>query len=128
MHSIKVVVVERKQHDLAEKKLQKANSKWNEDKIKQLDYINQRLCQKKKKKKKHITTKLFLPLEPHLKDLNDPSKKKKKYGELLFVTLDTELAAYSLFKYFKQMAGKKLNEVFSQSYRLWIDNKAVKEV
>ena len=54
MHSIKVVVVERKQHDLAEKKLQKANSKWNEDKIKQLDYINQRLCQKKKKKKKKI--------------------------------------------------------------------------
>ena len=79
MHSIKVVVVERKQHDLAEKKLQKANSKWNEDKIKQLDYINQRLCQKKKKKKeKHISTKLFLPLEPHLKDLNDPSKKKKR--------------------------------------------------
>ena len=84
---------------------------------------------KKKKKEKHISTKLFLPLEPHLKHLNDPTKKKKKkYGELLFVTLDTELAAYSLFKYFKQMAGKKLNEVFSQSYRLWIDNKAVKEM
>ena len=60
MHSIKVVVVERKQHDLAEKKLQKANSKWNEDKIKQLDYINQRLCQKKKKKGKAYINKVVL--------------------------------------------------------------------
>lgn len=51
---------EHKHHDLAEKKLQKANSKWNEDKIKQLDYINQRLCQKKKKKGKAYINKVVL--------------------------------------------------------------------
>ena len=34
---------ERKRHDLAEKELQRAKNKWNEDRMKQLDFINKRL-------------------------------------------------------------------------------------
>ena len=37
---------ERKRHDLAEKRLQKARDKWNEDRMKRLDSINKRLCEK----------------------------------------------------------------------------------
>ena len=34
---------ERKRHDLAEEKLQRAREKWNEDRMKRLDFINTRL-------------------------------------------------------------------------------------
>ena len=34
---------ERKRHDLAEEKLQRAREKWNEDRMKRLDFINKRL-------------------------------------------------------------------------------------
>ena len=37
---------ERKRHDLALEKLQRARDKWNEDRMKQLDFINKRLCEK----------------------------------------------------------------------------------
>ena len=38
---------ERKRHDLAEEKLQRARDKWNEDRMKRLGFINKRLRQKK---------------------------------------------------------------------------------
>ena len=38
---------ERKRHDLAVEKLQKARDKWNEDQMKRLDFINKRLREKK---------------------------------------------------------------------------------
>ena len=41
---------ERKRHDLAEEKLQRAKDKWNEDQIKQLDFINKRLRKQNKVK------------------------------------------------------------------------------
>ena len=34
---------ERKRHDLEEEKLQRARNKWNEDRMKRLDFINKRL-------------------------------------------------------------------------------------
>ena len=37
---------ERKRHDLAEEKLQRARGKWNEDRMKRLDFINKRLREK----------------------------------------------------------------------------------
>ena len=37
---------ERKRHDLAEEQLQKARDQWNEDQMKQLDFINKRLREK----------------------------------------------------------------------------------
>ena len=41
---------ERKRHDLAEEKLQKARGKWYEDRMKRLDFINKILRQKNKVK------------------------------------------------------------------------------
>ena len=37
---------ERKRHDLAVKNLQRARKKWNEDRMKRLDFINKRLREK----------------------------------------------------------------------------------
>ena len=37
---------ERKRHDLALEKIQRARGKWNEDRMKRLDYINKRLPEK----------------------------------------------------------------------------------
>ena len=37
---------ERKRHDLAEERLQKARDQWNEDRMKRLDFINKRLHEK----------------------------------------------------------------------------------
>ena len=37
---------ERKRHDLTLEKLQRARGKWNEDRTKQLDFINKRLREK----------------------------------------------------------------------------------
>ena len=36
--------IERKRHDLAVEKLQRARNKWNEKRMKRLDFINKRLC------------------------------------------------------------------------------------
>ena len=37
---------EHKRHDLTEKQLQRARDKWNEDRMKRLDFINKRLREK----------------------------------------------------------------------------------
>ena len=37
---------ERKRHDLALRKLQKARDEWNKDRMKRLDFINKRLREK----------------------------------------------------------------------------------
>ena len=37
---------ERKRHNLVTEELQKARNKWNEDRMKQLDFINKRLREK----------------------------------------------------------------------------------
>ena len=37
---------ERKKYDLAEEKHQRARDKWNEDRMKRLDFINKRLREK----------------------------------------------------------------------------------
>ena len=39
---------ERKTHDLALENLQRARDKWNEDRVKQLDFINKRLREQNK--------------------------------------------------------------------------------
>ena len=41
---------ERKRHDLTEEKLQRARDKWNEDRMKQLDFMNKRLREKNEAK------------------------------------------------------------------------------
>ena len=39
---------ERKRHDLAEERLQRARDKWNEDRMKRFDFINKRLHEQNK--------------------------------------------------------------------------------
>ena len=109
---------ERKRHDLALEKVQRACDKWNEDIMKLQDSINKRLPEKKKAREyidnvdeavleycrvyaKQIK---LLPTESQLSDFHHPSegkKKKKKNGELLFVTVGTGLTTYYFNKYVK---------------------------
>ena len=49
---------ERKRHNLALEKLQRARKKWNEDRMKRLDFINKRL-REKKMKQEHTSTMLM---------------------------------------------------------------------
>ena len=87
---------ERKKHDLAEEQLQKARDKWNEDRMKRLDFINKRLREKKKKNEARayinnvddavlkcyrVFTKQIKPLppEPQLSDFYHPSETQKKW-------------------------------------------------
>ena len=48
---------ERKRHDLALENLQRARDKWNEDRMKRLDFINKRL--REKNNQGHISTMLM---------------------------------------------------------------------
>ena len=48
-----------------------------------------------------------------------PSNSRSKNGEL-FATKCADLATYVLYKYLRQMADEKLNEVFYQSDYLWM--------
>ena len=45
---------ERKRHDLALEKLQRARDEWNRDRMKRLDFINRRLREKKNEAKAYI--------------------------------------------------------------------------
>ena len=46
-------VKECKRHHLGEEKLQRTRGKWNEDRMKRIDFINKRLCEKKLSKGIH---------------------------------------------------------------------------
>ena len=48
---------ERKRHDLALKRLQRAKDEWNKDRIKRLDFINKRL--REKMRQGHASTMLM---------------------------------------------------------------------
>ena len=82
---------ERKKHDLALEKLQRARDKWNEDRMKQLDFINKRLHEKNEARAYinnvdeamleyyQIFAKQIKPLppEPQLSDFCHPSEAQK---------------------------------------------------
>ena len=40
---------ERKRHDLAIEKLKRARDEWNRDRMKRIDFINKRLCEKRRR-------------------------------------------------------------------------------
>ena len=105
---------ERKRHDLALENLQMARDKWNEDRMKWLDFINKRL-REKNEARAYINNaneamleyyRVFakqikpLPPEPPLSDFYHPSEAQKN-GELLFVAVGTGIATYALYKYLK---------------------------
>ena len=103
-----------KRHDLAEEQLQRARDKWNEDRMKQLDFINKRLHEKNEARAYinnvdeamleyyQIFAKQIKPLppEPQLSDFCHPSEAQKN-GELLFVAVGTGVATYALYKNLK---------------------------
>ena len=98
----------------AEEKLQKARDKWNEDRMKRLDFINKRLRNKNDGKAYinnvdeamlecyRVFAKTIKPLPPEsqLSDFYHPSKTEKS-DELLFVMVGTGLATYVIYKYLK---------------------------
>ena len=103
-----------KRHDLAEEKLQRARDEWNEDRMRRLDFINKRLCERSEGRT-YIKTvdeamlefysvfaKIIKPLPPELElsDSYHPSENKKN-GELLFIVVGTGIATYALYKYLK---------------------------
>ena len=105
---------ERKRHDLAEEKLQRARDKWNEDRMKRLDFVNKRLREKNDARVYMnnvdepmleyygVFTKpiKLLPPDPELSDFYYPSE-AQKIGKLLFVAAGTGIATYVLYKYLK---------------------------
>ena len=105
---------ERKRHDLALEKLQRARDEWNKDGMKRLDFINKRL-REKNEARAYINNvdeamleyyRVFakqikpLPPEPELSDFYHPSENQKN-GELLFAVVGTGIATYALYKYLK---------------------------
>ena len=105
---------ERKRHDLAEEKLQKTRDKWNEDRMKRLDFINKRLREKNEARAYINNTdeaileyyRVFprkikpLPPEPELSDFYHPLETQRN-GELLFATVGTGIVTYAMYKYIK---------------------------
>ena len=105
---------ERKRHDLALENLQRARDEWNGDRMKRLGFISKRLHEKNEAKA-YISNdneamleyyRVFakkikpLPPEPELSHFYHPSNAQKN-DELLFVTTDTSIATYALYKYCK---------------------------
>ena len=105
---------ERKRHDLALEKLQRARDEWNKDRMKRLDFINKRLREKNEARAYinnvdeamleyyRVFAKQIKPLPPELQlsDFYHPSETQKN-GEILFVAADTGIATYALCKYLK---------------------------
>ena len=105
---------ERKRHDLAEEKFQRARNEWNRDRMKRLDLINKRLRERNEARAyiKNVDEAMLeyyrvfakkikpLPPEPELSDFYHPSEVQKN-GELLFVAVGTGIVTYDLDKYLK---------------------------
>ena len=100
---------ERKRHDLALEKLQRARDEWNRNRMKRLDFMNKRLREKNETKTYINNVEYYrvfakkikpLPREPELSDFYHPSENQKN-GELLFVVVGTGIATYALYKYLK---------------------------
>ena len=105
---------EHERHDLAEEQEQKARDQWNENRMKQLDFINKRLREQNKARAYinntddamleyyRVFAKKLKPLRPQseLPDFYHPSEAQKN-GELLFATVGTGIATYALYKYLK---------------------------
>ena len=105
---------ERKRHDLAFGKLQKARDEWNKYQMKRLDFINKRLREKNEARAYinnvdeamleyyRVFAKQIKPLPPEtqLSDFYHPSGAQKS-GELLFVAVGAGIATYALYKYLK---------------------------
>ena len=105
---------ERKRHDLALEKVERARDEWNKDRMKRFDFFNKRLCEKNEVRAyiNNVNEAMFeyyqifamkikpLPPEPKFSDFYHPSGTQKS-GEPLFVAVGTGIATYVLYKYFR---------------------------
>ena len=106
---------ERKRHDLAVEKLQKAQIEWSKKRQERIDFINKQLIREKNAEvrfselndamkeyynvfKRHLQT---LPREPMLKDFYTPSNDQHE-RELAFITLSMILIGGTLYYYEKK--------------------------
>ena len=104
---------ERKRHDLALEKLQRARDEWDQDRMQRLDFINKRVSEKNERpyinnvdeailEYYRVFAKQIKPLppEPQLSDFYHPSEAQKS-GQLLFVAVGTGIETYALYRYLK---------------------------
>ena len=103
---------ERKRHDLAMEKFQKARDHWNKERQKRLDFINKRLREQQDaryainnledgmREYYRVFGKSIKPLghEPVFSDFYNPSEDQKK-GEIFFIVFGTGLISYIVYKY-----------------------------
>ena len=103
---------EQKRHDIALEDLQRDRDKWNQERLRRLDFINKRLRDRKEARdcignldfamiEYYIVfgVKLKpLPPEPQLSDYYNASDQQKS-GELLFVLAGTAISSYIIMKY-----------------------------
>ena len=103
---------ERKRHDLAMEKFQKARDQWNKERQKRLDFINKKLREQQDARQAisnledgmreyyRVFGKSINPLgpEPVFSDFYNPSEDQKK-GEIFFIVLGTGLISYIVYKY-----------------------------
>ena len=50
----------------------------------------------------------------------------QKNGELLFVKVGTEVAAFALYEHLKKITFEQLNDLYYQSSHLWTSSKAIR--
>ena len=76
---------------------------------------------------KYLPNKKTLTFEPLLSEFYDPTVGQKN-GELLFAAKGTDLATCALYKYLRQVADEKLNEVYYQSNYLLMGGKTIRQL
>ena len=98
---------DRKRHDIALEDLQRDRDKWNQERLKRLDFINKRLRDKKEARDYignfdsaileyyRIFGVKLKPLPPDFYNASD----QQKPGELLFVIAGTAIRSYIIMKY-----------------------------
>ena len=103
---------ERKRHDLAIEELQNDSDKWNQERLKRLEFTNKKLRDKKEARDyignlESVMLEYYrvfgvklnpLPPEPQLSDYYNASDQQKS-GELLFVIAGTAISSYIIMKY-----------------------------
>ena len=103
---------ERKRHDMALEDLQRYRDKWNQDRLKRLDFIKKRLRDKKEARDyiRNLDSAILenyrifgvklnpLPPKPQISDYYIPSDQQKS-GELLFVIAGTAISSYIIMRY-----------------------------
>ena len=106
---------ERKRHDLALEKFQRARCEWNRDRMKRLVGLISKRLRERNESRAYVKNvdeamleyyRVFVkkirpsPPEPELFGFYHPSENQKN-GELLFVVVGTGIATYALYKYLK---------------------------